>query len=206
MLGVVNTDENHAPNIVTGDPFLEANELGDTDGAPCTPAQEANLTLARIKIATEAHKANTSSMPSLEATSPNYRPSEGDTGSVHSLPVAHVTETQSAQTRPSTALAHSLSGATPIASAAVARTQQSAIREATTIAGGERMNRHRSGVEVCSALIFDLSLWGLSLFLLVACIKSAVWFFLQLYSSKRWELCSSFSKWLTRGTDFSSPR
>lgn len=167
MFGVVNADENHAPNIVTDDPFVDANEHRNIDETVRPPAQEENLTVADIKIAKEVRKADTNSMPILEAameaevetTSINRHPSEGDTGSVHSLPVTHVTETQSTQSRPSTALARSSSGATPITSSAGARTQQSAIRD-TAVTAGERMNRHRSGVEVYTELLVDFKSYG----------------------------------------------
>lgn len=161
MFGVANADENHASNIVTGDPFLNV-EHRDINDTASQPGQKDHLTVTGIKIPAGVHKADTSSTSVLQSTMetevetvPPNCSSQEDTASVHSLPVAHVTETQSTQTRPSTALVHTSSRANPIASSAIARTQQSAIREPTTT-GGERMYRHRPGTEVCTEPIIDI--------------------------------------------------
>lgn len=147
MLEMVGGGGDLAHDIMTDD--QATNEQGDTEEVATSTDQEEALS---IKIAAGVDKAVDEAMSILEATvesnptSPH--PFEGDVASTHSLPVAHVTETPSTQTRPSTARLNS-SGSAGLPLPAAARTQRFSTVE-STVTAGERTNRHRSTVEVCT--------------------------------------------------------
>lgn len=81
--------------------------------------------------------------PQVE-TSPTHPSGESDGVSVHSAPVAHGSDSRTTATRPSTAHSRDSSALVPAAVSRVQHTTQS------TVSTGERANRHRSAIEVCS--------------------------------------------------------
>ena len=145
MLGVVGGGEDLAHDIMTDD---QATNEGSMEEVTTPTDQGETLT---IKIAAGVGKAVDGPMSILETTAPNptslSRPPEGDTASTHSLPVAHVTETQSLQTRPSTARLNS-SGSLRLPPPVAVRTQRYTTVE-STVTVGDRATRHQSTVEVC---------------------------------------------------------
>ena len=145
MLEVVSGSENNAHAVITDDQGIS--EHGDAEDGTSPTDQEEALT---IKIA-GVGKTDDVPMSILAATvesepiSPS-RPSDEDAASTHSLPVAHVAETPSTQSRPSTARLDSL-GSRGLTSSAVPRGQRYSTIESTATSG-ERPNRYRTNLEV----------------------------------------------------------
>jgi hypothetical protein len=144
MLEVGGGGEDLAHDIMTDD---QATNEGGMEEVTTPTDQGETLT---IKIGAGVGKVVDGPMSILEATDPNAtslsRPPEGDAASTHSLPVTHVTETQSSQTRPSTARLNS-SASLRLPPPVAARNQRYSTVE-STVTAGDRATRHRSTVEV----------------------------------------------------------
>ena len=106
--------------------------------------------------------------PEVETSSPTHPSRESDAASVYSAPVVHASGPRTTNSRPSTA-SHTRDSATllPAAASRVQRTTES------TVSTGERVNRHRSAMEVCSSHYFQLYLTVIiSLGLQIDCLAS----------------------------------
>jgi hypothetical protein len=194
MLEEASGSEDHAHDAMTDD--LGINEYGDTEEATSPTDQEEALT---IKIAAGVGKTDgpmsiLATTVEPDATSPS-RPSEGDAASTHSLPIAHVTETQSTQTRPSTARLSS-SGSPGLAPPAAARTQRYSTIE-STVTAGERPNRYRPNVEVPNKVNLFIII-AHSLQFPVPCIQPPFRFLLESHPSAGGTTFGNFPKWSAR--------
>jgi hypothetical protein len=189
MLEVVSGSEDHAHDTMTSD-----QSMGDTQEIAGPTDHEEDLT---IKIVAGVGKGSNGPMSILEAsvepeTAPPL-PSEGDTASTHSLPVAQVTETHLPQTRPSTARLNS-SGSTGLHPPSARTHRYSSVEN--TVAAGERTNRHRSTIEVCTDFFHQKKLiMSYGLHLLVPWVQPTFRFLLQSHPSARRATYCSFSKW-----------
>lgn len=195
MLEVVSASEDNAQDIMADDQGIS--EQGDPEDVTSPTDQEEALT---IKIAAGVGKTDDGSMSILaatvepEATSPP-RPSDGDAASTHSLPVTHVTEIRSTQSRPSTARPDS-SGSLVVAPSAVPRSQRYGTVEGPVTAG-ERMNR----LEVCEQIYLMHVYQPVEIsHLVVSCVQQTFGFFFESHSSARCVTFYTFSKWSARRT------
>lgn len=137
----------------THDQSAAMKDLQDANSIPTSTGQQEETKVDEIKESEEVENDDKETTPvpdapvppEVETSSPTHPSGESDTASVHSAPVAHAFSAPTTNARPSTAHSRDSSALMPAAVSRIQRTTE------TTVSTGERANRHRSALEVCSS-------------------------------------------------------